>query len=530
MTEIVAMIITITDVRVMRGTKMQITRKMTQPVIAGSNAALVIGDALSVYYVSSEPYAEWTATVCVHFVYTDKRVYGKDRYVVVDIIREGCMGMAAYVKSMCTRQLLPREWCVNGKHRLPGIVDRPGDTKQTKVSLESDDVVWHVDQHHHVMNAPQMCTLVGVAPCTTLLNFDSHDDCGSGIVISNPADAMTGMRGGRLCPDIDIGTWILPAVIWGMFDKVVWVTKFARITPRVFSFCVFLDMENKVCVCPVDAEVQNVIPDEWISIWGDSVKDIAAPINAHICELTIVVSSGAASVVRNMQTPPKNDNWVISVDMDFFEVMNPVKLAWVDALRDRYSNEPQNGAGQMWDYIANISITQTSDVIAALKLMAHKPVYDLNAVAVYLVKMITDHPAPNVPLNVITPLRNIANATNAARTLPMCTDDVFSMLDNAYLADNPLTSEADLGTLREEFRQTLDAVNTDTILFPVLIASSHEYSNTPVTPSEEMSRKIVINWCTQKKNKMALAALPVTTPAPVQPAVARQIVPVSKRK
>lgn len=326
-----------------------------------------------------------------------------------------------------------------------------------------------------------------------LINYDSHDDWGC------PPDPVTdnarkSIIKNKVPASIDIGTWILPAVIWGVFDELVWVTAFARISPCDFNCHVYRDKENHVRVSPIG---RGTIPPEWQTIWENNY-DKTCPYRTDALKKTnrvrtvrfvVVMSTESSETIRTLQRANPRKKTVLTVDMDYFEAKNPSK--------EIYNNRFDKIAGhvELWEYAANIALPNQGDFFRLLE--TDEPI---QSKATALNKLLSDNPAPNVPLDQLRNFNTEKAADDAIKAFNTMSENyhdlVYTLLYTAYLTDMPSVTRAAQQTLYDRFCGDLTVIDGRTLSFPVLIAQSTEYSN----DTERVIRMKITNACVEKLN------------------------------
>jgi hypothetical protein len=152
-----------------------------------------------------------------------------------------------------------------------------------------------VDEHHRVLDLEILQTTVG----GTLINFDSHPDMGL-----PEAEAES----------IDIGTWIVPKLMDGTFARVVYVTLFGHAPCGTFRVSLWKDDDGYHIADP-----DGRLPAWWRAYW-DLDADTVPASSTSICKsITVVNLKDALPVLRGVEGPV-----VVSVDLDFFDVKNPL--------------------------------------------------------------------------------------------------------------------------------------------------------------------------------------------------------------
>ena len=217
----------------------------------------------------------------------------------------------------------------------------------------SPGTIIEVDEHHLI--APSL-TLLGAHGC--LVAFDSHDDLGVPPSLHSPEGAS--LTASVTAGQLDIGTWILPAIFAGAFSTVLWINKWAKNLPHT-SFCASLGPHafphgSALAVLCDPAEV----PAAWRALWADYCLPPSAITPAEQRALKFVpfrvVMTDAAGAHRNLKAwadaarredsvavgapPPRAASkrprdesgpvplprrFMLSVDLDYFSVNNPAK-------------------------------------------------------------------------------------------------------------------------------------------------------------------------------------------------------------
>jgi hypothetical protein len=161
------------------------------------------------------------------------------------------------------------------------------------------------DEHHLVCESEVIIySLSNTSIQRCLINIDSHPDMGV-----PESDS-----------DIEIGTWIIPLLHKKAFTHVFWIFRHAHFTTTSFQFVVGKRKNDKSYIV---GGVQNShIPDEWRTYWGiplddNDVLQERRVIQFHACRVDNALQVIKPFVQRHMEV-------VISLDLDFFEVMNPM--------------------------------------------------------------------------------------------------------------------------------------------------------------------------------------------------------------
>jgi hypothetical protein len=160
-----------------------------------------------------------------------------------------------------------------------------------------------VDEHHRVL--PLLPPTVGAC----LVAFDSHDDLGvparlvDAAIPALRAAAAAPPGGDGLAarvPDVDIGTWLLPAVYAGRFATVLWVSAWATNLPHA-DFCARLGPhafvgEGRTSLAVV---VDGSVPPAWRALWADYAVDEAtlSPGERAACVAFRVIMTDAAGAL-----------------------------------------------------------------------------------------------------------------------------------------------------------------------------------------------------------------------------------------
>jgi hypothetical protein len=210
-----------------------------------------------------------------------------------------------------------------------------------------------VFNHHHdiLTRAPNFRDMIKNKSQGVLLHFDSHDDMGGTIGMPSTADAKAALTSGRTCRGLDIGTWILPAVCFGGFNTVIWVTKYAHInetSPQGFHVDVVMGKDGAVHVYagrrpfpdgPAEDGATYDVPAEWKEMWAHCYTDRpftaddvdpGTPTN-EVCVVVVYAEHAkdwvdkrlAAGAARTTAQP-----WAVSIDLDYFITRNPKQDAW----------------------------------------------------------------------------------------------------------------------------------------------------------------------------------------------------------
>jgi hypothetical protein len=189
--------------------------------------------------------------------------------------------------------------------------------------------------------------------------------------------------------------------------------------------------------------------------------------------IIVVYSKNARAVVQRLQQEQSKDKqWIISVDMDYFSVQNPTLPEW------RHVNR------SVYDFVAATRVELTDELFKEMKKERSLTIGKLmNFVA---------NKAPNLPQansNALTIMR----AAAAINFLPQLTDFDYDVLHHAYLAHN-ISSQEQIDLLIALFEQTLSAIDNNKIIYPVLVASSKDYSD----HTEQVTRARVVAICMHK--------------------------------
>ena len=190
-----------------------------------------------------------------------------------------------------------------------------------------------IDNHHKILNTG---ALLNAQPGSVLINFDSHPDLG---VPEFPTSK------------IDIATWIIPKVLDGTFATVVFATLFSHMPTGVFHIAVGTDTQtNNLRI----VDYRNTLPTEWKVYWNIDDVDVsnANSYNNNINNMKNMKDVKYATVVAinlyrlnssndqlrselehemeqtihslsSVLYPPLS-NVIISIDLDFFSVRNPM--------------------------------------------------------------------------------------------------------------------------------------------------------------------------------------------------------------
>lgn len=146
-----------------------------------------------------------------------------------------------------------------------------------------------VDEHHNVLKSKifqqkQLC----------LLNFDSHPDMGVPTVDKH-----------------DIGTWIVPKIYDHTISRVVFCYFFSHTSDGEFELGLGRSKDTQQ-LCIID--LNNVLPLWWKVYWGICEDNDCK----NIVHFTFCVTH-ISNFNKKMITYP----FVLSVDLDFFDVVNP---------------------------------------------------------------------------------------------------------------------------------------------------------------------------------------------------------------
>lgn len=189
-----------------------------------------------------------------------------------------------------------------------------------------------VDLHHHILLSESVRAAVRDTQGGTLLHFDSHDDMGcaslskkaekklqeKGLTLQAALKQCILQKDASALEFVDIGTWIMPLVALGAYNRVIWVTKWANMRECSFTataaFC-----DNTVLL------TGSAVPNVWRVLWGHNYvtkfpSKCSTPQKVHI---TVVCAANAVRQLRKESIK----HCTVTVDLDFFTTCNPTKKA-----------------------------------------------------------------------------------------------------------------------------------------------------------------------------------------------------------
>lgn len=204
-----------------------------------------------------------------------------------------------------------------------------------------------VGHHHHVLAPIEAEARSGwFKQPGVLLQLDSHDDLGVPILMSSEVRSIVRHHTVSGIPSIseaiDINNWILPCILAGYFDHVVWVHAFASFATGV-SFSVGLALEradrhaDHAVLFVTDGDIDAPMPVEWRMYWGSQYVARAAG-TLLMATFTVTVLAPDSDQLRAIVL---GREVTVSVDLDFFSTLNPAH-AYFKQLLSEYPGAAQD--------------------------------------------------------------------------------------------------------------------------------------------------------------------------------------------